>query len=206
MLSRAVFRVLPRTTSRLASFTTRTAFKPAFQLPLRQNASLIQSASRAAFTTTTVRQDSVSQELAVKLENEIRLEEENADAQHDSDAGVNEFLAKNDFWTLTADEGQQDVVLSRSYDDEIITVSFSIVDFNGSAMGLENEDADDALYDEEEELGTAQSGGANTKGSINKGGTANANFKVAPEDSIAPADREELKDEVIPQPSTKQSK
>ena len=41
-----------------------------------------------------------------------------------------------------------------------------------------------------------QSHGANSKGAINQGQTANRNFKVAPEDSIAPADREDLQDEV----------
>lgn len=40
-----------------------------------------------------------------------------------------------------------------------------------------------------------QSGGANTKGAINKGRTAGGNFRVAPEDRVAPADREELADE-----------
>ena len=41
----------------------------------------------------------------------------------------------------------------------------------------------------------AQSGGGNSKGTINQGRTAGGNFNVAPEDSIAPADREELMDD-----------
>jgi len=131
----------------------------------------------------------------VKLESEIRLEEENSDAQADSDANVQQFLEQNSEWSLKATEGQQDVVLSRQYDDETITVSFSIVDFNTAAVGMEGEDADEAFIDEDEELGQAQSGGANTKGAINKGGKADGNFKVAPEDSVAPADREELRND-----------
>lgn len=91
-------------------------------------------------------------------------------------------------------------MLRREYDDEVITVSFSIVDFHTGAVGMEGEDADEAFIDEEEELGTAQSGGANTKGAINKGPAGNANFKVAPEDSIAPADREELRNEEVSPP------
>ena len=56
-------------------------------------------------------------------------------------------------------------------------------------------DEDPALGDEEESLpeeipGSAQSGGANTKGAINQGQTSAGNIKVAPEDQIAPADRE----------------
>ncbi len=52
-----------------------------------------------------------------------------------------------------------------------------------------------AMGDEEGGM-AVQSGGANTKGAINKGGKADGNFKVAPEDSVAPADREELSDDV----------
>ena len=58
-------------------------------------------------------------------------------------------------------------------------------------------DDDKALYDEEPEdiPESAQSGGANTKGAINQGQTKGGNIKVAPEDSISPADREELMDD-----------
>jgi hypothetical protein len=43
-----------------------------------------------------------------------------------------------------------------------------------------------------------QSGGAHTKGAINQGNNrSDGNFKVAPEDSIAPADREGLRDEEV---------
>jgi len=55
---------------------------------------------------------------------------------------------------------------------------------------------DRALMDEDEEgLETAQSGGANTKGAVNQGRTQGGNIRVAPEDSVAPADRPELDDE-----------
>lgn len=40
-----------------------------------------------------------------------------------------------------------------------------------------------------------QSGGANTKGSVTQGKTRGGNFRVAPPDSISPADRPELADE-----------
>ena len=40
-----------------------------------------------------------------------------------------------------------------------------------------------------------QSGGGNTKGSINQGRTKGGNFQVAPEDEIAPADRDELRND-----------
>ena len=56
---------------------------------------------------------------------------------------------------------------------------------------------DKALYDEEPDdiPDNAQSGGANAKGTINQGRTKGGNINVAPEDRVAPADREELMDD-----------
>ena len=55
---------------------------------------------------------------------------------------------------------------------------------------------DPALYDEDGSVPeSAQSGGANTKGAINAGRTKGGNINIAPEDRIAPADREELEDD-----------
>lgn len=53
---------------------------------------------------------------------------------------------------------------------------------------------DPALYDEDDGSipENAQSGGANTKGAINAGRTKGGNINIAPEDRVAPADREEL--------------
>jgi len=50
----------------------------------------------------------------------------------------------------------------------------------------------DELDDPSDMPESAQSGGANTKGAINRGRGGDGNFRVAPEDSIAPADRQEL--------------
>lgn len=59
---------------------------------------------------------------------------------------------------------------------------------------------DPALYDEDDGSipESTQSGGANTKGAINAGPTKGGNIKIAPEDSVAPADREDLADEESP--------
>ena len=86
--------------------------------------------------------------------------------------------------------------MSRKYEGELIEVRFTIADFNTPYEG-ENESADEALMDEEEELGEGQSGGASTKGAINQGKTSGGNFKVAPEDDVAPADREDLRDSEV---------
>lgn len=75
-------------------------------------------------------------------------------------------------------------------------MTFSIADFN--AFDQEDGSEDPALYDEDDgpmDMPEGQSGGANTKGSINQGRTSGGNVRVAPEDSIAPADRPELQDE-----------
>lgn len=57
---------------------------------------------------------------------------------------------------------------------------------------------DPAMYDEDEHPSdmpeSAQSGGANTKGAVSQGRTSGGNIRVAPEDDIAPADRDELRD------------
>lgn len=55
--------------------------------------------------------------------------------------------------------------------------------------------SDPALYDEDIPETSAQSGGANTKGSINAGRTKGGNIAVVPEDRVSPADREDLPEE-----------
>lgn len=96
--------------------------------------------------------------------------------------------------------GQEEVVLTRKFGDESIRVSFSIADLN--AMDQDPDDyPDKALYDEEDPTDlpeSAQSGGANTKGNISQGRTKGGNINIAPEDRIAPADREELMDDESP--------
>ena len=52
-----------------------------------------------------------------------------------------------------------------------------------NAMGDEFEDPGEMPTD-------TQSGGANTKGSVNQGRTSGGNIRVAPEDSVSPADRD----------------
>ena len=83
-----------------------------------------------------------------------------------------------------------------------IRVSFSIADLNAVDEDPDPDPyaEDKALFDEEAEdiPASAQSGGANTKGTINQGRTKGGNINVAPEDRVAPADREELMDDESP--------
>ncbi|KAK0250057.1 hypothetical protein B0A54_01819 [Friedmanniomyces endolithicus] len=193
---RAFARAAPRATARFASYSTRTTFRPSIHtttVALRSPTTQIPR----CFSTTFPRLDDASQELAAKLNQEIQIESEENSTPADSNENIQLFLSQNDHWQLHDDSNNQEVLLTRKYEDEDITVSFSIVDFNTPMMedGQQNEmDDDDALMDEDDgPMESAQSGGANTKGAINQGRTSGGNIKVAPEDSIAPADREELK-------------
>lgn len=99
--------------------------------------------------------------------------------------------------------GQEEVMLTRKFGDETIRVSFSIADLNAVEPDEEDPygtDDDPAMYDEGDAEGAAnmQSGGANAKGTINQGRTQDGNINIAPEDRIAPADREGLADDESP--------
>lgn len=86
--------------------------------------------------------------------------------------------------------GHQEVVLTRTFGDEKIRLTFTTADLNSNAG---EEVVEDGAYDDADM--DVQSGGANTKGAINQGRTQDGNVRVAPEDRIAPADREELEEE-----------
>jgi len=155
--------------------------------------SLIGRAAAASFSTSRMRLDQHSQHLAVKLAGEIELEEQDAALGAGSDDGVKHFFSESPDWSIVDVEGEHDVFLTRKYEDEDVTVHFSISDFNNpmsDEMGMEE---DDVLGDEEDIEG--QSGGANTAGSRLQGRTGNGNFKVGTEDENAPADRDELLDD-----------
>lgn len=80
-------------------------------------------------------------------------------------------------------------------------MTFTIADLSNPPTDDADEfNEDKALYDEEaSDMPTnTQSGGAHTKGAINQGRTKDGNVKIAPEDSIAPADREEIADDESP--------
>src|ERR1700712_3125706 len=79
-----------------------------------------------------------------------------------------------------------------------IRVTFSISDLTNENLSENFRDEEDrALYDDEGDAQgmDGQSGGANTKGAVNQGRTSGGNIRIAPEDSVSPADREELNDE-----------
>ncbi|KAF2660649.1 mitochondrial glyco protein [Lophiostoma macrostomum CBS 122681] len=192
---RNLARSAPRSAARLSTkaarpqtslFRQTAAFQPAWaQSAPRLTASFHLSAIR--------RQDSdVYAELAAKLQSEISTEE---DVREDADlsSNIKDYL-ENSAFEIEDKPGQQEVVLTRTFGDEKIRVTFTTADLNNDPA---TEDAeDDAMYDSDVDdiIGDTQSGGANTKGAVNQGKTRDGNIRVAPEDSVAPADREELED------------
>ncbi|KAJ4348164.1 Mitochondrial acidic protein mam33 [Didymosphaeria variabile] len=191
---RNIARSAPRSAARLSSRAIRpqsSLFRPVAALP-----AWTQSAPRltASFHLSSIRrQDSdVKEELVAKLQNEITMEE---DLKEDEDLSTNikEYLENSEF-ELEDKPGHQEVTLTRTFGDEKIRITFSTADLNNN---VPNEDLNDsAMYDGEvDDIIDGQSGGANTKGAINQGNTRDGNVRVAPEDRIAPADREELDDE-----------
>jgi len=135
------------------------------------------------------RDEGASEELVAKLQSEISVEE-GMKEDEDLSANIKDYLENSPF-EIEDKPGSQEIVLTRTYNDEKIRITFSTSDLNENQADELVED--NAIYDDADM--DVQSGGANTKGAINKGRTQDGNVRIAPEDSIAPADREELEDD-----------
>lgn len=135
----------------------------------------------------------VTEELVAKLQSEISMEDE---IKEDADlsANIKEYLENSPF-QIEDKPGHQEVVLTRTFGDEKIRVVFSTADLDNNVSDAD-EFGEDPYENEADDLIDSQSGGANTKGAINQGRTQDGNIRVAPEDRISPADREELDDEL----------
>ncbi|KAK7529947.1 regulatory protein-like protein suaprga1 [Phyllosticta citribraziliensis] len=172
MLSLRTFaRAAPRSISRLA-----TASRLQLSAVARTAAWRSAVAPRlAAFTTSTRKND--TQTLIAKLENEYSIEENVPEPEAYSDT-LKDFIENSPF-ELVDKDGSEDVVLTRKFNNETITVRFTTADINEFPEEEQpNPFEDQALEDEFD----GQSGGANTKGSVNKGRTSGGNVKVEPEE------------------------
>ncbi|GME21983.1 Mitochondrial glycoprotein [Neofusicoccum parvum] len=200
MLSfRSIARSAPRSFARLSTKAARPAlFKPATVQAAWRTASAPRLAS--AFHTSVPRYE-VQDALVAKLESELNLEDDVGEPENYSD-NIKDYLENSPF-EIKDVAGQEEVVLTRKYNNENIRVTFTIADINEPKFGDEEMD-DPALYDEGADM-DAQSGGANTKGSVNQGRTPGGNIKVAPEDKVSPADRPELEDEEFTEEEEEQS-
>lgn len=108
----------------------------------------------------------------------------------DLSANIKEYLENSPF-EVEDKAGNQEVVLTRTFGDEKIRITFTTADLNSNVPGEDM--AEDAAFDDADM--DVQSGGANTKGAINQGRGQDGNIRVAPEDRVAPADREELEED-----------
>ncbi|KAI9779108.1 MAG: hypothetical protein M1816_003752 [Peltula sp. TS41687] len=180
--------ILHRHLTVLQSSWTRTA-KPRFAAAF--------STSRTAWAS----EGQVDEELAAKLESELQLEREMRDPD-ELPLSVKDYL-DNSPYKIHDTPGKEEVVLTGQYGDENIRIVFSIADLNSLDQDADADKYDDrALYDEDGDdvdgaglPSDGQSGGAQSKGAIATGRTKGGNINVAPEDSVAPADRDELADD-----------
>jgi len=197
MLSIRTFtRSLPRAVTRIS------ASAPKRQLPVAQTGLFAVSGRNtaaprfaAAFSTSGARwekEGEVDDELAAKLESELQLENQMRDSDERSPT-IDDFLSTSGF-SVEDIPGQQEVTLTKQFGNEKIIVTFTVADLNNFEQEEVDTYDDQALYDEDVPE-DGQSGAANTKGAVNAGRTSGGNIKIAPEDSVAPADRPELTDD-----------
>ncbi|KXJ90174.1 mitochondrial glyco protein [Microdochium bolleyi] len=114
---------------------------------LRSSAAPLRTTTKA-FSTTALRwapAGEVDEELSAKLESELQFEGELKEAEQ-VPASVKDFLDNSPF-KLQDTPGKEDVVLTRQFGNETITVSFSISDLSNFEPDMYNEDS--ALGDEE---------------------------------------------------------
>ncbi|KAF8857108.1 mitochondrial glycoprotein [Acephala macrosclerotiorum] len=163
---RSFARAAPRTISRLSTSALRTqSARPASLLHSAWRPAQTQCA--AAFSTSTIRRSEGEgdAELVAKLESEIQMEHEMKE-----DGGiptsVKDYLENGPFEIIDT-PGQEDVVLTRTFGDEKIKITFSIADLN--SLDPEADYQDRAMADENDDA-------------INEG--EGKNFKMAPEDQI----------------------
>ncbi|KAL1867553.1 hypothetical protein VTK73DRAFT_4077 [Phialemonium thermophilum] len=151
--ARLVPRVLSRTSfaavARQSPVTTRTL--------LKSNAAVFRPQQVSAFSTSFIRRAPAGEtdaELSAKLESEIEFEQD-VKENEPVPASIKDFLENGPF-EIEDVPGKEDVVLTRTFGNEKITVSFSIADLHNYDPDLQ--DADSALGDEDLE------GGRNTAG------------------------------------------
>ncbi|KAJ8063594.1 hypothetical protein OCU04_007463 [Sclerotinia nivalis] len=155
MLSlRTLTRSAPRVARNLTTTTIKTATRPSL-LQTAFPASRLQCAS--AFSTSSIRSKSAAPEsdaeLAEKLASEIQMEED-MKAQEEIPTSVKDYMENGPFEIIDT-PGQEEVVLTRSFGDEKIRVTFSIADLN--AYDPEADDFQDRGLLDEEDLDPSKS-------------------------------------------------
>ncbi|OBT74218.1 hypothetical protein VF21_07060 [Pseudogymnoascus sp. 05NY08] len=147
MLSlRAIARSAPRAISRLSVSAAR---RPAAPISIQSSWMPLRTQAAAAFSTSKMYKATageVDDELVAKLESEISMEQEMKE-NSEVPQSVREYLENGPF-EIQDVEGSEEVVLTRTYGEETIRVSFSVADLN--AIDPEADYEDRAMADEED--------------------------------------------------------
>ncbi|KAL4879632.1 mitochondrial glycoprotein [Aspergillus karnatakaensis] len=182
MLSlRTLARSVPRTFSRTIASSSRSAIlRPVSNLPKTSfvQPSLKQAIrpSYAAFSTSRAfRQAEGDAELAAKLEDELSHEKSSGLEDLESSVQNIQYVLQNNSWEVKDVPGEQEVVLTKKFNNEEIRLTFTVADL----QNLSEQEDFDALSDELDFQNHQPANQGNGK-----------NFSQHPEDSIAPADRE----------------
>ncbi|KAL4926897.1 MAM33 family protein [Aspergillus undulatus] len=175
---RAAARTVPRTFSR--SIATRSSIiRPVSKLQTNFIQPSLKQAIRpsyAAFSTCRAfRQAEGDAELSAKLEDELKHEK--SSGLEDLEASVSniQYVLQNNSWEVKDVPGEQEVVLTKKFNNEEIRLTFTVADLQNLS---EQEDLD-GIPDELDFQGHQP---------VNQG--TGGNIAQHPEDSIAPADRE----------------
>jgi len=122
----------------------------------------------------------VDQELSAKLEDELQMEKEMTESD-DLPPNLKEFMDTSQF-QIHDTPGEEEVVLTRSFGNERIRITFSIADLN--SIDPEAYAEDKAQYDEDDDLLPSDL----QSGAQSKGTQAGA----ASENSVSPSDQEDM--------------
>ncbi|KAL4779411.1 mitochondrial glycoprotein [Aspergillus varians] len=183
MLSiRTLTRTVPRTFSRSIASSRSAILRPVpnFSKPSFVKPSLKQAIrpSQAAFSTCRAfRQAEGDVELAAKLEDELKHEKSSGLEDLESSVQNIQYVLQNNSWEVKDVPGEQEVVLTKKFNNEEIRLTFTVADL----QNLSEHDDLDGLSDDLDFQGHQP---------INQNG-ASGNFAQHPEDSVAPADRED---------------
>ncbi|KKZ62089.1 hypothetical protein EMCG_03452 [[Emmonsia] crescens] len=181
---RAFTRSVPRTLSRSMTISARsTVSKPSIFQSTWIRAPRHLYPATAAFSTTRARWEPAGQsdlELAAKLHEEMKYEENNSSVETPPESV--QYYIDNSPFEIQHKEGEDEVVLTRTFGDEKIRVAFTLSDIqdlteNESALADENDDLDTPINQRQ--------------------GRDGGQLPVAPEDKISAADQEDadLEDE-----------
>ncbi|KAK0625332.1 mitochondrial glycoprotein [Bombardia bombarda] len=152
MSLRALARSAPRALSRASSSTMGRSTQSAMRtIAKTQSAAFLRPQQASAFSTTLFRRAATSsetdEELSAKLASEIEFEQD-VKENEPMPASIKDFIENGPF-EIQDTPGKEDVILTRTYGNEKITVSFSIADLHNYEQENDMYDEDGALADEE---------------------------------------------------------